>query len=78
MGFVIRVILAQICTEFFNSEHALAFRTFFDQLKQDGILASDRLPFDCMAWFAAAPPSFLRSWIDFLMDAESIDKNLPV
>jgi hypothetical protein len=31
---------------------------FFDQLKQDGIRASDRLPFDCLAWFAVAPPSF--------------------
>jgi hypothetical protein len=27
---------------------------FFDQLKPHGIKASDRLPFDCMAWFAVS------------------------
>jgi hypothetical protein len=27
---------------------------FFDQLKQYGIQASDRLPFDCMAWFSVS------------------------
>jgi len=25
---------------------------FFDELKQHGIKASDRLPFDCMTWFS--------------------------
>jgi hypothetical protein len=25
---------------------------FFDQLKKLGVKAADRLPFDCMAWFA--------------------------
>lgn len=27
-------------------------RGYFDRLKSDGILASDRLPFDCMVWFS--------------------------
>ena len=27
---------------------------FFDQLKPHGIKASDRLPFDCMAWFSVS------------------------
>lgn len=27
---------------------------FFDQLKPLGIKASDRLPFDCMAWFSVS------------------------
>ena len=27
---------------------------FFDQLKQQGIKASDKLPFDCMAWFSVS------------------------
>jgi hypothetical protein len=25
---------------------------FYDQLKQKGVAATDRLPFDCMAWFS--------------------------
>ena len=27
---------------------------FFDQLKQQGVKATDRLPFDCMAWFSVS------------------------
>jgi hypothetical protein len=27
---------------------------FYDQLKQRGVKASDKLPFDCMAWFSVS------------------------
>ena len=29
---------------------------FFDLLKQEGVKASDRLPFDCMTWFSISGP----------------------
>jgi hypothetical protein len=27
---------------------------FFDRLKQQGVKAADKLPFDCMTWFSIA------------------------
>lgn len=30
---------------------------FYDRLRQKGVMPKDRLPFDCMAWFAVTSPS---------------------
>lgn len=46
------------CLQFSCAEKVLVTKAeklpFFDKLKQDGVKASDRLPFDCMAWFSVS------------------------